>query len=264
MIPDAPPAYRRVTVCADDFGLSEAASRAILDLGSAAAISATSVAVDGPAVQPNLPALRALRPRIGVGLHLNLTENAALPAERTLAGWILATNLRWTLDRAGLAREIHRQLDLFESVLGAPDFVDGHEHVHQFPVIRDLLLEALQTRYGQRVAVRCTWPRHFRGGKAAIIGLLGARALRREILRRGMPFNRDFAGVYDLLATKGYGDRMERWLRSIHDGGLLMCHPEQPLEGASAARVHEYNYLRSAEWPRLLRSSSIELSRFGA
>jgi chitin disaccharide deacetylase len=260
-----PPARRRVVLCADDFGLSDAASRAILALAAANLITATSVAVDGPALEPHLAALRALRPRLAVGLHLNLTENPQFAGARTLPRWIIATCLRRGLDRAALATEIRRQLERFDLLLaGPPDFVDGHEHVHQFPVLRDLLLHELTQRYGTRVAVRCTVPQHFRGLKAGLIGRLGARALRRALVARGLKSNSDFAGVYDLRSAQGYGSRMDEWLRSIADGGLIMCHPEAPDDRTSAARAHEFAFLGSPEWPRLLRSWNVVLTPFRA
>jgi predicted glycoside hydrolase/deacetylase ChbG (UPF0249 family) len=265
MTMSVPPARRRVAVCADDFGLSDAASRAILALGVAGAITATSVAVDGPALEAHATALRALRPRLAVGLHLNLTENPHFAGSRSLRGWILACFLRRGLDRGALAAEIRRQMQRFETLFGAaPDFVDGHEHVHQFPVLRELLLDALVERHGARVAVRCTWPQHYRGAKAAFIGLLGARALRKGLAARGLRGNSDFAGVYDLKSTRGYAARMDEWLRSIADGGLIMCHPEAPGERASPARAHEHAFLGSGEWPRLLRSWNIVLTPFDA
>ena len=252
------PGRRRIALCADDFGLGEAASRAILELGASGAISATSVAVDGPAIAAHVAALKALRPRLAVGLHLNLTEPGDIPPRRTLHRWIVDAWLR-RVDPIQLAAEIERQLDRFETLLGRPDYVDGHEHVHQFPVLRELLLESLEKRYGTAVAVRCTWPRLYRGPKAAVIGLLGARGLSQAARRRGLRCNTDFAGVYDLRSAEGYGARMAGWLRGLDDGGLLMCHPETLLESASPARVHEYQFLRSPEWPELLAATHREL-----
>lgn len=261
----ATPGRRRIVVCADDFGFSAEASSAILALGRSGAISATSVAVDGPAIDAHLGALRGLRPQLAVGLHLNFTENPHFAGPRDVRGWILATWLRRGLDRGALAREIIRQLDRFETLFGtAPDFVDGHEHVHQFPLLRELLLDALVARHGRRVAVRCTWPRHYRGAKAALIGLLGARALRAALQRRGLACNSDFAGVYDLRAASGYGARMAGWLRTLDDGGLVMCHPEAAGGRSSPARRHEHDFLGSAAWPRLLQGWNIDLVRFGA
>ena len=252
---------RRVALCADDFGLSDAASLAILDLGAQGALSANSVAVDGPAADAHASALRTLSSRLSIGLHFNVTENPHLRGPRGIRGWILASWLR-RLDRSTLEREIKRQLDRFETLLGqAPTHVDGHEHVHQFPGLREPLLDAVARRYGAATVVRCTWPRHFRGGKAALIGVLGARAMRRGATRRGLACNTDFAGVYDLKSDQGYAARMSRWLRDIEDGGVIMCHPESDQAPGSAARRHEYAFLRSAGWPELQARWQITLMR---
>jgi hypothetical protein len=109
--------------------------------------------------------------------------------------------------------------------------------------------------------VRSTWPRRYRGAKAAVIGLLGARALQQGVSKRGLRCNSDFAGVYDLKADAGFATRMDQWLRSIGDRGLIMCHPESAAEGASPARRHEYEFLRSPEWPSLLKHCNVELVR---
>lgn len=256
-----PPGRRRIALCADDFGLTAGANAAILELGAAGAISATSLAVDGPVLGEDLDALRDLRDRISVGLHLNLTENPRFAHIRGIKGWILATWSR-RLDPRLLELEIDRQLDRFETLVGgAPTHVDGHEHVHQFPGVREPLLDAVARRYGAGTVVRCTWPRSYRGPKASLIGLLGARALRHRATLRGLRCNSDFAGVYDLVSDSGYAARMEAWLGSLHDGGLLMCHPEKGDRNVSPARRHEHGFLCSTAWPLLLEKLDLELVR---
>ena len=254
------PEPRRLIVCADDFGLSQAACQSILQLGAAGAINATRCAVDGPYVAEHLPALRALRPAVAVGLHLNLTENAQFAGARPLTGWLAATYLRWRLDTAAVRREIARQLQRFETLFGTPpDFIDGHEHVHQFPVIRDLLLAELQQHAHTRLWVRCTWPQRYRGAKATVIGLLGSRALRRQLQLQGLRHNSDFAGVYDLVSDSGYDTRVRSWLTGLSDGGVLMCHPELPGPHTSPARAAEHRYLASVQWAALQAETHVSL-----
>ena len=49
------------------------------------------------------------------------------------------------LDRNRLAIEIATQLKAFVTAFGrAPDFVDGHQHVHLFPQVREPLLEMVK------------------------------------------------------------------------------------------------------------------------
>ena len=250
---------RVIDVCADDFGLTQAASLSILHLGARGALSSTSCAVDGLALRPHLPALRALRPRLRVGLHLNLTGNPSFSGSQPVVGWIRDCWLR-RVDRHTLAAEVARQLDLFGQLFDSkPDFVDGHEHVHQFPVLRELLLEALVTRYGNSVPIRCTWPLRWQGPKAAVIGLLGAQTLRNAARQRGLRTNSDFAGVYDLATPNGYADRMGSWVSRLADGGLVMCHPERPMAGAQPARIAEHTFFDSAAWPALLSKQRVSL-----
>lgn len=250
---------RTVDVCADDFGLSAAACHSILHLGARGALSSTSVAVDGPALGAHLPGLRRLRPALRVGLHLNLTDTAAFGGSQPVSAWIRDCWLG-RVDRPALTFEIDRQLLLFGQLLdSAPDFIDGHEHVHQFPIVRELLLDALQRHYGQDVPIRCTWPLRWRGAKAAVIGLLGARGLRDAALRRGLRLNRDFAGVYDLRDASGYAARMERWMAGVADNGLVMCHPQYPQPGALPARAAEHAYFDSPAWPALLAAQGVAL-----
>ncbi|MCX7035970.1 MAG: ChbG/HpnK family deacetylase [Proteobacteria bacterium] len=250
---------RVIDVCADDFGLTQAASLSILHLGERGALSSTSCAVDGTALAAHLPALRALRPRLRVGLHFNLTGNPAFIGSQPVTQWIRDCWLG-RVDRRAMATEVARQLDRFGQLFDSPpDFVDGHEHVHQFPVLRELLLEGVTARYGSSVAIRCTWPKHWQGTKAAIIALLGARALRNAVEQRGLQTNTDFAGVYDLASATGYASRMERWVSRLADGGLVMCHPERPMANAEPARIAEHTFFDSAAWPALLASQRVSL-----
>jgi chitin disaccharide deacetylase len=263
-------AARRITLCADDFGFSAAACRSILALAEAGALSATSCAVDGAAMADHAAPLRDLRRsaatgRLGVGLHLNLTENPAFAGSQPLQRWLRQCFLRRPQVHSrraqqALRAELARQFDRFEHLLQqAPDHVDGHEHVHQFPGLRPLLIELLQQRYGVRVPVRCTVPRVWRGTKAAIIAGLGGRALQRQLRAAGLAGNTDFAGVYDLQATRGYAARLQGWLKSLADGGVVMCHPEDG-PGASPARQHEHDVLASAAWVDLRLREQVTLA----
>jgi len=251
--------HRVIDVCADDFGLTQAASLSILHLGERGALSSTSCAVDGTALAAHLPALRALRPRLRVGLHFNLTGNPTFAGSQPVTQWIRDCWLG-RVDRRAMAAEVARQLDRFGQLFDSPpDFVDGHEHVHQFPVLRDLLLEAVTARYGSSIPIRCTWPQHWQGSKAAIIALLGARAMRNAAQQAGLRTNSDFAGVYDLASATGYASRMEQWVSRLADGGLIMCHPERPMTDAQPARIAEHTFFDSAAWPALLVSQRVSL-----
>ena len=236
---------RRLIVCADDFGQGPQVDEGILALARAGRLTAVSCLARGPAFRPDLPALLATG--ADPGLHLDLTEGFDGAPRARLVGLVLRSHLGW-VDREAVRRHLRDQLEAFEAAAGRPPvFVDGHQHVHQLPVVRGLLLAELRRRYPTRPPlVRVTVPRRARGAKAALLAALGGRALRRALQAQGLPHNPDFAGVYDFDPRAPYRALVQGWLGSLADGGLLMCHPGRPSHDAiSAARVAELAYLGS-------------------
>jgi predicted glycoside hydrolase/deacetylase ChbG (UPF0249 family) len=258
---------RRIVVCADDFGLTSAGCESIVELVRANAVSSVSCVVDGPHVARHAGGLCNAAYRVSLGLHLNLTEPPQGPARGTLRWWLARAYLPYSIDERALRGEIRDQMLRFEDLFAcAPAYLDGHQHVHQLPGVARVLVDELEDRYGKHVAVRSTQTRRTRGIKAQTIALLGAKGLRELLQARGIASNSDFAGVYDFSTRVPYRRRMGRWLHSIEDGGLIMCHPER---GASpdrliAARCAEHAFLASREWPQMLERCDVDLVPFGA
>ena len=259
-------ASRRIVVCADDFGIAPRSSKAILRLAEIRAISAITVLVDGESTAEHASGVRALSPEVTVGLHFSLTEKLQGHAFGTLGSLLLRTYVFRKIDRVRLLGEIGRQCDRFETLFGRPpDFVDGHEHVHQLPIIREVFTAAILARFHTRIAVRTTRSRVGRGVKASVIAALGGTALGTELCRLGIPANDDFAGVYDFSTRVPYAARMEKWLKDIADHGLIMCHPQLPDPMRSApAREAEFAYLESAAWRDLRLRQNVSLIPFRA
>lgn len=259
-------AHKRIIVCVDDFGLTDGGSDAAIDLASRAAISAVSCVVDGPVAARRADALCAPSLPISLGLHFNLTDPSTSPGHSGLRSWLLRAYVLHSIDVPAIRAELRRQLERFEDLFGRPPaFVDGHQHVHQFHGIADVLVDELTERYGTRVAVRTTVPRQGRGLKARAIAQLGGNTLRELLRDRQIATNTDFAGVYDFSARVPYARRMRTWIDSIADRGLIMCHPERTTSGgASTARILEYSFLASAAWVELRRQSGASLIQFGS
>lgn len=257
---------RRVFLCADDFGGAPRVTEAILRLVELRAISATTVLIDGESAAEHAAAVRAMPPEVGVGLHFNLTENPYGHVTGTLGSWWVRTCLIGSVDRVRVRAEIERQCERFEHLFGRPpDFIDGHEHVHQLPIIRDELVSVLLARFGRRIAVRSTRPRIARGLKAAVVAALGGDALGKELRRHGIAANDDFAGVYDFSTRIPYAVRMGTWLDGMADRGLIMCHPQLPDPARPApAREAEFAYLESDAWRDLRRRKNVTLIPFRA
>lgn len=257
---------RRLGICVDDFGLGEGVDQAVLALARQGRISATSCMVGAARWRADAPALRDVDPAaLDVGLHLDLTgfpfdARLRLP----LPHWLARSHLG-LVPRTALRREIDAQLDAFEQALGRPPaHVDGHQHVHQLPVVRDALLDALEARYrDHRPWLRRTRrPRGERaGGKAWLIEALGCMALARLAQAKGYGQNGHLLGVYDFEGdAQRYLALVGAWLRSAQDGDLMMCHPATQLvpgDAIAPARVWEYQVLAGPAFGALLEREGV-------
>jgi chitin disaccharide deacetylase len=259
-------APRRLAICLDDAGLHAGVNEAALALAHQGRISATSAMVGAPRWREAAAALRGLdAATIDIGLHLDLTEHPLLPGvRRPLSQWLARTHLGLA-DRKAMRREIDAQLDAFEQTLGRPPaYVDGHQHVHQLPGVREPLLEALQARgYAAAPWLRDTRQAPGTGRKAWLIDFLGSGGLRRLARERGFRQNGHFLGVYDFT---GDADRylalLGGWLRAAADGDLMMCHaaPHAPANDAiGPARRWEYEVLAGEAFGRLLARERVQV-----
>lgn len=286
---------RQLAVCVDDFGLHDGVNQAVFDLLALRRISAVSCLVDGPSWASGVAGLRkavagADAPVADVGLHLNFTETLDVAAQSAcpslpLGALIKACYLR-RLDVAALAREIERQWGRFEAHWGqAPDFIDGHQHAHQLPQIRDALLQVLRRRYPPGCAGAKPWVRQCRSpgwravlagisvsdtAKAAVIATLGATVLGRAVSRLGLRRSERLLGVYPFDADEAaYLRRWQAWLRLVHpEGDLLMCHPAVPMQKAppwpdviAASRHMEHAVLTGTALSEMLQAAGVRIVR---
>jgi predicted glycoside hydrolase/deacetylase ChbG (UPF0249 family) len=266
----------QIAIAVDDFGEHVTINTAALALARAGRISAISCMVGGPAWPDGAAALRELdRPQVDLGLHLDLTQYPLETSPRPLARLIGAAWLR-RLDPHRLRSEVERQCDAFEAdARRAPDHVDGHQHVHQLPQVRELLVDTLCRRYDPHPWLRDTRRAHFAGRtfdstllradmKAAVIERLGADPLRHLAAGRGVPQNRRLLGIHGLQAdARTYRRLLGGWLGVAQTGDLLVAHPASALAGATgpmaANRSAEYAVLGSAEFGDLLVQAEVEV-----
>ena len=183
------------------------------------------------------------------------------------------------LARGGLRAEIRAQLDEFEDTMGClPDFVDGHHHVHQLPIVRQELLDELDERYAvglpwlrstRRPAAdarsRLTW----RGAvKRMAIERFGAAGLEELARRRGYAQNNHLVGVYEFQGeARPYPELLAASLRSACHADLVMSHPSTSIcEGdrIGTARLVEFQVLASTTFGELLVAEGIGLRTMSA
>lgn len=257
----------KIILCADDFAISHSTSRVINQLARSGSINAISCMAASPYWPTDAKLLDGIEKitcddlgSVQVGLHLVLaTERplghlTCLDEDGNLPGpdWLLTMVIAGKIDRAEFEDEIERQFIAFKSARGrVPDFVDAHQHVHVYPVLRKLVIAATK-RHAPNAWIRvpsdqlsALLKRPFPG--KAVGSAMHALGMRKEILRHGLRANLSFAGHYD------FGPEYEKYLPSFFESAgnfhLIMCHPgtdeiagdpialARPREAAALARM---------------------------
>ena len=135
-------AARTLVINADDLGFAPGVNRGIIEAHDAGTLSSASMMVNTPAFAEAV-ALAVGRPRLGVGLHLNLVAGRPLTdapsltdprtgtfhslgelARRALAGRVRADDVR---------RECNAQLRALASAGITATHLDSHRHAHALP-----------------------------------------------------------------------------------------------------------------------------------
>jgi len=274
---------RRIWLCADDYGISSGVDTAIRDLVMRGRLNATSVMVAAPsfsrAEASALSVLNAGTQRVAIGLHLiltaplkpltsgytPLTDGAFLPLTATLR---LAMQQR--LDMTALAAEFRAQFEAFAVAFGRPpDFVDGHQHVHLFPQVRQAALETASWLAPQAWMRQCgsALPLHRRltDPKGLLVDWL-SREFRARAERLGIATNPAFAGTYTFRANADFADLFPSFLEGLPADSLVMCHPGhvdaelERLDPLTTLREREYAYFCSDAFPAALAAHGLTLN----
>jgi len=203
-------------LCADDFGSAADVDQCIVTLAEQRKISA--VAIQAALLNGSTAALNQLRqqPTLDLGLQFVLTAPArpdsVSPSDSLCAqgcflppGKLLERCLRQRVSVPEVRNQLAAQYQSFVTHCGRPpDFLASHLHVHQFPRIREGLLElAAHVRQSQRLYIRHAYeplPVILLRSVAPLacwwLGLFG-RALRRRLKALNIPTNSGFGGLSD-------------------------------------------------------------------
>ena len=261
---------KRLTLCADDFGQSAAISNGILQLVAAGRLQAVSCMTEAPAWPAMAHRLKALGSSHQTGLHFNLTHGFAdsaqqseprsagcsrraqhgLPAPAQAVGPLMLRALLHRLDPAAVRRRFVHQRLAFEAHYGQPPaFVDGHQHVHAFPLIRRIVIE--ETRQRNPAA----WLRvpHASGLLPKVLALRALTAgLAASARSAGLASNVRFAGFRPFRADFDFAGFFRRILHTAGDSTLVMCHPglaaADPADPIAHCRQAELDYLLSDQF----------------
>jgi hopanoid biosynthesis associated protein HpnK len=141
----------RLIVNADDFGLSEAVNRAVIEAHENGIVTSTSIMAGGAAFE-HAADLAARSPTLDVGVHLTLTElqpvaesvPSLVGAEGRFARHATDFAKRWlrgTIVLGDVRKELDAQIQRVRAHGVQPTHLDGHQHVHVLPGIARVVAE---------------------------------------------------------------------------------------------------------------------------
>ncbi|MBW3555366.1 MAG: ChbG/HpnK family deacetylase [Actinobacteria bacterium] len=197
------PDGRLLIVNADDYGLTEAVASGILRAHRDGIVTSTSVLVLAPAFGTAGKWL-AEEERLGVGVHLAAVgEDPPLLGAQEIPSLVdrrgrlprdwrgfLARAIAGRVDPEDLSREFRAQLEAVSQLGIAVTHVDTHQHLHLWPVVRDIVVDLAAAAGVNGIRV----PRSRGSLKSPGISYL-ASGLADRAAARGLVFPGDAAGL---------------------------------------------------------------------
>jgi predicted glycoside hydrolase/deacetylase ChbG (UPF0249 family) len=264
---------RSLTICADDYGLTQAVTGGILEAVEAGRLDATGAMTTRPHWKVAARDLASLGDAVEAGLHLDLTLGPPLTGLKSLVrNGRLPTIMQMIrmahagqLPEADLRAEIGAQIDAFGEHYGRPPaFIDGHQHVHMLPGLRDWLMdEATKRGLAGKIWMRDSADRMTRiltrgvqVPKAMTVALAG-RGFAESARASGFATNEGFAGFSAFDPRRDYAADFARFLAAPGETHLVMCHPGRV--DAELERLDPATYSREQELEFLLSDKFIEM-----
>ena len=280
------PKLKHILLCADDYAFCPSNSQSIRELIQDKKINATSCMSDTkhwPTEAKNLKELLNKAPLENlplIGLHFSLTEptissnyiKSLISSKNTSLLELLIRSKLKLLSKKKIAKILEYQLNNFIKHFGRyPDFIDGHQHVHQFPIIRSVLIKFHKKRNIKTpFFIRSTYPLYgsLDKFKEFIINLSGAKKFRKLLKKNNILTNIGFAGLYKesekYKSNKIISTAYSNFLKDINNLSLIMCHPGLPMakkipsktDPIYQRRVLEHNYFKSNKFISDLKKSN--------
>jgi predicted glycoside hydrolase/deacetylase ChbG (UPF0249 family) len=194
---------KSLIVNADDYGLTEGISRGILRAHREGVVTSTSVLAVGPAL-PEVGSWLQDHPDLSVGVHLAATgEDPPVLSAREIPSltnrrgelslswrgflWRAATG---RVDAKDLEREFTAQIHRVQELGVDISHVDTHQHLHLWPLVREVVLEV-----AKRAGIPAVRVPRSRGSRVLGYGVNHlARSLARRSSAVGLWFPGDMAG----------------------------------------------------------------------
>jgi predicted glycoside hydrolase/deacetylase ChbG (UPF0249 family) len=255
-----PTPERLLIVNADDYGLTEKVSRAIIKAHRSGIVTSTSVLALSPGFDRSVGWLREA-PRLGTGAHLAavgedppLLSSAEIPTlvdkkGRLRLSWkqFLPRAVAGRVDPDDLRREFAAQIERMQAAGLAIDHFDTHQNLHLWPMVRDVVMD-LGEVYGIKT-IRITRSSSHSPVGLTVRGL--AHRLERRCRSRGWAFTRastglDEAGNLDLPSMI---KALHRLAATRAPSAELATHPGEPND--PDRQRYRWNYSWDAEFAAL-------------
>ena len=267
---------RYLIINADDFGLTPAVSRGILDGHAAGVITSTSVMVTTPGWEDARGRLRDSS--IDIGLHLNLGVGRPLTEARTLidpktgdfarVASLSARALTRRIDPDDVAAECRAQLEVLRSAGRPVTHIDSHWHLHALPGIWTAVLAVARSEGIPWMRSPSLPQRQWIIRAMVPFTLLGVASLWRRSTR---PRFADHSAGYALSGAREFEQGLLEQLDQIAPGVTeLMVHAgydEPAIAALDSYRWERERELTALTGPRVrarLAKGDLTLTHFGA
>jgi len=250
---------RGIIVCADDFGMSSEINRVIVKLLENKRISAVSCLVTGSAWEEGSILLKKFD-NIDMGLHLSFPHLSFAQ--------ILRLAYSRMISKGEIFREFKFQLECFQEKTGRyPDFLDGHQHIHQLPVFRSVVVDLTNFIGADRIYIRNSsvsiidiFSRRTSILKSILISIPG-RSFKKCLVKSGIRTNNDLLGVYYFNKSNKPEIIFKFLLKTVRKpNSIFIVHPGRDNIGIN--RGEETEYLNSDEHKDALEGPGLYLNRF--
>jgi predicted glycoside hydrolase/deacetylase ChbG (UPF0249 family) len=271
---------RSIRLIADDYGLAPGVSGAILELIERGRLTGTGCMTGFPEWAEAAARIRPFRGRAAVGLHLTLTDQTALTGPSSLApdGRLPGlASLALPVRRGRIdERDVHAELDaqygrFVEALAAPPDYIDGHQHVHFLPMVRNWLLVRFEAS-ARKPALRGAPGLPGLDAAAAKIAAVAALAagFNRSMQRAGFSVMTPLSGIYDWRQPEKFASTLRSAIGTLPERGVFMCHPghvddilraRDPMQGV---REVEFAVLSSQDFDASLDRAGVRVMGGGA
>jgi hopanoid biosynthesis associated protein HpnK len=241
---------RQLIVNADDFGLTQAVSKGILDAHNEGIVTSASLMANGSAFDTAVSISRRT-PELGIGVHLNLTAGTPVSTDLRIRSLVdhtgrmhfsvsrlLQAIVLRRVDLAHVETELRSQISKVVSAGILPTHLDGHKHVHLLPGVSDIVIRLAQEfsirsiRCPHEVApdlrtlLRCSDSRSavIKQHLVARAVSVFARAFEKKLAKARLLFPDHFYGLSEtgFLHTRGILGIVGALPEGVSE---LMCHP---------------------------------------